>query len=324
MKAKANANPRFPYEDTLVESWNGNLGPHAEASNPVLTAADVTDAAADFVADPFIYSPDADDSFSDHHMFFEMQPGGGAAISHATSTDGYTWTYNQIVVDPAHHVAFPQVFRWDGSYYLLGQGDDTNKLWRTDSAGFPTSWTVVVSDLITERTYSSTDLALLRWDIDGDGNDEWVGLDNTGNTDLHVWYTDGTLENNTWTAHSGNPVVSSDQTQSRPAGRPIVRSNHIAMFYQDTVDEYGDKVRAWEIDTLTTSNFNQTEYSTSPILEETGSGWNSGRMHHYDPWWFDAEGRWVAAVDGASSGTGDWKIGIYDVPTISNNSAQTI
>lgn len=312
------AHPTFPYEETLVESWQ-SPEPHPDANNPVLSGADVSDISASWVADPFIYAPDANDDFTDYHMFFEVMPSndGDARIGHTTSTDGYSWTYDQIVLDPSWHVAYPYVFRLDDTYYMSPQGGDRIPLYEASATEFPTTWNLVTEQLVTGRSYSSTDTVFFRWDGDGDGEDEWWMADNTGNTDLYFYYNTGSLEDGDWVGHDNNPVVSGDQTQTRPCGRWIVRDTHIAAYYMDTVAEYGDKVRAWGIDTLTPSSFSQTEYSTSPILEETGSGWNSDRMHHYDPWWVDSEGRWVAAVDGYD-GT-DWYIGIYHVPTITNN-----
>lgn len=316
--------PSYPYQQTLVESWQ-TPEPHPDAVNPVLEAADVTDISASFVADPFIYAPDSEDSFTDYHMFFEIKPSDGsdAVMGHATSTDGFSWTYDQVVIDTTYHTAFPYVFRSDGTYYVIPAGGDKIPLWKASATDWPTTWTEVTDQLISGRSYTSTDTIVFRWDIDEDGDDEWVMLDNTGNTDLYIYYTEGDLETGSWTAHANNPVISGDQTQTRPCGRPIVRDSYVDVFYMDNVSEFGDKVRAWKIDTLTTSTFNQTEYSTSPILDENWDDWVGDGMHHYDPWWVESEGRWICSVDGKVGGNVG-PIGIAHVPTITNNTVTEI
>ncbi len=313
------AYPQFPYQETLVESYQ-NPEPHPSVSNPVLTASDVTDQSARFVADPFLYAPDSEDSFSDWQMFFEIARDDYGVIGHATSSDkGVTWNYNQTVIDSGWHLAFPLVWRWDGSYYMMPAGGDRIPLYKASESEFPTTWNLLTEQLIDDRsgyTGNSTDTTIFRWD------DTWWLFDNDNGTDLYIYYNDGDLETGSWSEHANNPVITGDETQTRPAGRPIVRDDHIVVYYQDTVSEYGDKVRAWSVDTLTTSSFSQSEFSTSPILEESGSGWNSDRMHHYDPWWVDGDGRWVATVDGYNGS--DWSIGVYHVPTVTDFTAKRV
>lgn len=71
-------------------------------SNPVLTAKNVTDVAADFVADPFMIKEN-----STWYMFFEVmnsrtQQGD---IGLAITNDGLKWVYKQIVLDEPFHLS---------------------------------------------------------------------------------------------------------------------------------------------------------------------------------------------------------------------------
>ncbi len=302
-------------QDSKQYSAYENVRPDPDVSNPVLTAGDVTDLAADYIADPFLYVPDSNDSFTDWHMFFEVYTSSNIPISYATSTDqGVTWSYEQVVLDPSDtDLSLPFVFRQNGSYYMLPNrvANDYQPLYKADS--FPTQWTEV-SQWLSGVSHKFKDHLLFRKD------DRWwylVGTDDgSSQGGVRAYYSDqgiDSIENiSSWNAHSQNPVVSGRTSAARGAGRGLIESDgRIIAWFQDCVDVYGDKVRGYEITTLTTTEYADTELSQSPILEGTGSGWNGERMHHYDPWHLDSEGYWRGAVDGDTSNLQEWSIGIY-------------
>src|SRR5579871_836262 len=83
--------------------------------NPVLSAANVTDVPARFVADPFMVKVD-----NLWHMFFEVlnnTPNLGE-IGHATSKDALNWQYQRIVLKEPFHLSYPYVFRWNDDFYM--------------------------------------------------------------------------------------------------------------------------------------------------------------------------------------------------------------
>jgi len=89
--------PVEPQNGSLVPDWTSveqdffDLVPGA--INPVLTASDVTDREATFVADPFLFHEG-----STWYMFFEVLSNLGEQIGLASSSDGLHWTYQQIVL----------------------------------------------------------------------------------------------------------------------------------------------------------------------------------------------------------------------------------
>lgn len=303
--------PSQPLQSTTYAPYE-NVQPDSAVTNPVLTASDVTDENASFVADPYLYVPDSNDNFSDWQMFFETARSNGAVIGHATSPDnGLTWNYNQTVINADSHLSMPHVFRSEGDYYLIAnrKQNDYLPLYRAET--WPTDWTEVNQWLSSGPSEFKDHL--LYWK---DAESRWYllnGTDDGGNNGgIRVYYSNQneSIENITWNAHPENPVVSGRPSAARAAGRGhILNDGEIVAFFQDTVAEYGDKARAFEITTLTTTSYADSEYSQSPILEESGAGWNSDRMHHYDPWWVESEDKWRAAVDGYD-GSG-WSIGIY-------------
>lgn len=288
--------------------------PMESVSNPVLTAADVTDYGnADFVADPFLFPSDA----GEWHLFFEVYNSDRtptAVIGHATSTDGgRSWEYDEVVLRDEIHLAFPYVFEWQGAFYMVPdrwnrQNPASVRLYRTEE--LPNGWRKVST--IVRPDHQLTDCVVFRW------NDRWwaiMGGESPGHG-LFVYYADDLLTAG-WTPHERNPVVSRRPSGSRPGGRPIVGEDGIVLFLQDLTAKYGEKVRTFEIERLSPTEYVDRERSDSLVLEASNRfvGWNSGRMHHIDPW-YTTEG-WLCAVDG-NIGFGDrvfghnhWSIGMY-------------
>ena len=105
---------------SLIPDWNNvtqdffDLVPGAK--NPVLTGADVTDRVANFVADPFIFHEG-----TSWYMFFEVESNPNTEeIGVATSSDGFNWTYQKIVLsDPSIILSYPYVFKFEGTYYMM-------------------------------------------------------------------------------------------------------------------------------------------------------------------------------------------------------------
>lgn len=268
---------------------------------------------ADFVADPFLYVSESEG----WNLFFEVfnadrQP--TATIGHATSDDGgRSWQYNRIVLRDEHHLAFPYVFEWGGDYYMVperwGRGTPAAvRLYRTER--LPGGWEPVSTLVRPDRQHA--DCIVFRW------NDRWWAIAGTGDEEhsLFAYHSDDLLADE-WTPHAQNPVVTGRSRGARPAGRPIVGEDGIVFFLQDCTDLYGQSVRAFEVEELSPDSYADRERPDSPILEGSGRrlGWNSGRMHHIDPW--QTEDGWLCPVDGnigfgqRAFGDYHWSIGMY-------------
>src|SRR5690242_2048118 len=83
------------------------LSPAPGISNPVLTAQDVTDVPAAFLADPFMLFANGD-----WYMFFEImhRERRVGEIGLATSRDGLRWEYRKVVLRETFHLSYPCVF----------------------------------------------------------------------------------------------------------------------------------------------------------------------------------------------------------------------
>jgi hypothetical protein len=272
--------------------------------NPVLTADDVTDRVAEYVADPFLFREN-----DIWYMFLEVQEiNGHGDIGLATSSDGLNWNYDRIVLDESFHVSYPFVFKSGKAYYMTLETYITNEVRLYKSSDFPYDWSYHAT-LISGRDFVDPSIFWYNglW---------WMFVGETTNQYCYLYYSADLTDN--WIEHPSSPVVYGDRSRARPAGRPIVFDGDRIIRYAQKCDVmYGEAVRAFEVTTLTTTNYSEFEAREDPILGKSGSGWNRDGMHNVDPWWIGD--RWLAAVDGIdrTGGGVTWFIGIYE--TLTNN-----
>jgi hypothetical protein len=269
-----------------------SLSPAQNVTNPVLTADDVTDVPATFVADPFIVQDN--DGF---HMFFEVLNASNnrGDIGYAFSDDGFNWLYQQIVLDEQFHLSYPYVFEWDGDYYMIPETGQTYSIRLYRATSFPSSWEFI-NTLIDGQPYF--DPSIFYYD------DTWWLFASRGNSTLHLFYSD-TLSGS-WQEHPSSPLITNNSNIARPGGRVIEYNNRLIRVAQDDYPSYGNQVRVFEILELTRTSYSEIEMSESPLMGSTGIGWNAGGMHHVDPIMLSAD-NWLAVVDG------------FGIPTFAND-----
>jgi hypothetical protein len=261
-----------------------DLRPSPQAQNPVLSARDVTDVHAQFVADPFMIK--VQDTW---HMFFEVmnfQTGKGD-IGLAASRDGLHWEYRQIVLSEPFHLSYPYVFCVGGEYFMIPESYEANsmRLYRADP--FPLKWSYVGTLL--EGRWVDTSIFFFegRW---------WI-FSNPAfpiNQILELFYADAVT--GPWHRHPMSPLISGNNRIARGGGRVIVLNNRPVRFTQDCFPFYGTSVRAFEVSLLTTSDYEESELPFSPLLMAGQERWRRDGMHHIDPHFVDGE--WLACVDG--------------------------
>jgi len=269
--------------------------------NPVLTASMVTDRQASFVADPFLFHDN-----NVWYMFFEvMSPAYGEEIGVATSGDGFHWAYQQIVLsNPQYRFSFPQVYKVNGNYYMVPDCDAHSVRLYT-ATNFPYQWSFV-STLVTDTARSNSGGGFADPSLFYFNGYWWMFVSDWTNSNCYLYYSQSLTSG--WTQHPKSPIVVNDVSRARPAGRTTVYNNGIILHFAQKCDiRYGESVRAFQIDTLTTTSFAEHEIPESPVLVPSGSGWNALRMHTLDPWW--TGNKWLASTDGDNNVA--WSIGIY-------------
>lgn len=251
--------------------------------NPVLTAADVTDIPANFVADPFMVKEGGV-----WYLFFEILNAntGQGDLGLATSSDGLKWTYKQ-VVDEAFHLSYPQVFKWEGQYYMIPESYNDRSVRLYKATTFPTKW-ALVKKLIDGPQF--VDSSVLRY------NDRWWLFSSTlSNDNLLLYHSESLM--GPYVKHTQNPILSGRGDVQRPGGRVIMHKGKPLRFAQDDGVQYGSKVFAFEILELTPTTYRERQVGDGPLFKATGSGWNADGMHHVDAH-DQGPNDWIAVVDG--------------------------
>ena len=268
-----------------------NLRPAPEVNNPVLTAKDVTDVSASFVADPFMVNEKGT-----WYMFFEVLNArdNQGDIGLAVSSDGFNWGYRQIVLDEPYHLSYPYVFKWKDDYYMIPESREAYAVKLYRAANFPTKWSFVANLLSGNYVDSSI------FYYDG----QWWMFTSDRNDVLHLFSANDLMGH--WIEHPKSPIILMDGNIARPGGRVLLFHNKIFRFTQDCDPTYGYMVRAFEITELTPESYREKEVPGNPVLKPTRNGWNAERMHHIDPHNI-AENHWLACVDGVAR---YWKFGI--------------
>ena len=253
--------------------------------NPVLTAKDITDVSAKFVADPFMVK-----ECVTWYMFFEVYNGktNHGDIGYATSEDGYKWKYNKIILDEGFHLSYPYVFKWQDQYYMIPESFDANSVRLYKAVDFPTQW-IFIKTLLEGEPY--VDPSIFRH------NDKWWLFTATPSCDtLKLYYAD--ILEGPWKEHPKSPVVKGDADIARPGGRVLIFDNRIIRYTQDAYPTYGNQVWAYEITELTTASYKERSASELPIVKLTGgTAWNGQGMHQVDPHRIGVN-KWIACVDG--------------------------
>ena len=273
------------YTDWSIRIYFGaspfDIGP--SDLSPAITAADVSDIAADFVADPFLFKEG--DTW---HLFFEVLNSSTMQgdIAVATSKDLLRWDYKQVVLDEQFHLSFPLVFRSDGEIFMIPETTEANGVRLYRATKFPSQWEFV-STLMSG--YHADPVVF-------EHEDSWWLFTSASPTNnvLRLYRADSLR--GTWSEHPKSPIIYKDAARARPAGRVLKSGERLFRFAQDDLAHYGTRVRAFEILRLSKTDYAETELDWS-TLRGSGAGWNAGGMHHVDLHPLK-DGSWAASVDG--------------------------
>jgi hypothetical protein len=262
------------------------LAPAPGTTNPVLSARDVTDVPARFVADPFMIRVDGL-----WHMFFEVMNNANnlGEIGLAVSNDALTWQYRQIVLREPFHLSYPHVFRWDGHFYMVAETLGANAVRLYRATNFPEEWTAVKDILPGAQADPSIFFFDQKW---------WLFTCPTPyqHDSLRLYSAADPLS--PWTEHPSNPIITGNKSIARPGGRVQILDGTPVRFTQDCFPIYGKQVRAFAITELTETTYKEHELPESPVLTPVGGdAWNSSGMHHIDAHQLGPN-NWIACVDG--------------------------
>ena len=261
------------------------LKPDPEVVNPILTAEDITDVNAEFVADPFLIHRDGT-----WHMFFEVIPARcrHGVIGHAISDDSRAWRYQRIVLVERFHLSYPHVFSHNGQVFMTPETHDLGSVALYVADPFPTRWRRVAEPVAGCHVDPTPFEHAGRW---------WMFalLPLNSSNPLRLYHSDCLA--GPWREHRCSPIVVGDPRRARPAGRVVRWGGQLFRVAQDGVPDYGTAVRAFQITELTPDRYAERPASPELILSAGEQRWNSGRVHHVDAH-AAQDGSWFAYVDG--------------------------
>lgn len=275
-----------------------DLAPSKTIQNPVFTIADVTrfsDDVRGMVAvhlfDPFVIQQG-----TSYYMFFELcgftDFKYGCDIAYASSDDGLNWSYEGIVLDEPFKLSYPNVFSYNGQYYMIPESNQDASVRLYEAVQFPNQWKLV-KKLLTGHAYQDPTIFRYqhRW---------WILATPGGNADLSLYVADSLT--GPWREHPQSPIVEKNGHSARPAGRVVVTGDRIIRFAQDCDPDYGIRVFAFQITKLSPEEYKEVPVKTEPVISPSGKGWNADRMHHVDAHLLPDGKTWRAYVDG-----GHWR-----------------
>jgi hypothetical protein len=252
--------------------------------NPILTAKDVTDVDAKFVADPFIVKTD-----SLYYMFFEVlnKKNNQGDIGYAESINGFQWKYEHIILDEPFHLSFPYIFKWENDYYIMPESGQDLSVRLYQATDFPKKWEYK-GNLI--KGYHFADPQIIRYN-----NLWWLFVCTRENDNLNVYYSQNLM--GPWKQHPESPVIKNNQHIARGGGRILEYNHRLFRYTQDCFPTYGIQVFAFEITKLDTTSYEEKIVDNKSIIKASGSGWNKYGMHTVDPIQI-GNGKWLSTVDG--------------------------
>jgi hypothetical protein len=278
-------NPVEFFPDWAIVPWGPfKLIDPPEITNPVLTAEDVTDRDAAYVADPFLFHENGL-----WYMLLEVYdlPAQKGEIGVASSSDGFHWKYERIVLDETFHLSYPYVFKVGSTYYMIPETFQLSEVRIYKAINFPYEWTYLTT-IITGRQF--VDPSVIYYE-----GRYWLFVSEPENKTLYLYSSDLLTEN--WVEHPQSPVIQDNTHQGRPGGRSFIyNGDQIIRISQNWGG--GLKVRAFKVDILNTSQYAEHELPESPLLESgpEPKDWYAGGIHHLDPWW--TGDYWLVAFDG--------------------------
>ena len=261
------------------------LRPAGGVVNPVLTAGDVTDIKAEYVADPFMIKKD-----SCWYMFFEALNAltNKGVISLAESRDGLLWDYRQVVLQEPFHLSYPLVFLDEGQYYMIPECAESGELRLYRASDFPYEWDFVKT--LMEGEFG--DHALFK-----DDETWWIiaNVSSKKHNETRLFFADSLR--GPYSEHPSSPIVRGNASRARPGGRIPLINGVRYWLAQDCKTSYGKKLNAFQITTLNRVDYAEKLHSIKPVLAGGEFRWARRGMHHIDAHLLEG-GRWIACVDG--------------------------
>ena len=232
----------------------------------VLSAKDVTDVNARFVADPFIIKKN-----SKWYMFFEIYDENKqkGVIGFATSQDGIKWDYKNVILEENYHLSYPYIFEYNNEIYMIPEIAHSGKVRLYKFTEFPQKLEYL-KDII-DGSYWDCSLV--------DYNNKYYLFAHKQNN-LYLYYSESLFGD--WKSHPNNPIVKDNEKISRPAGRIIKENNDLIRFSQDKSEYYGKCINKIKITMISETEYKEEDQGVVLKGSNIIGSFNKDGMHNID------------------------------------------
>ncbi len=203
-----------------------------------------------FWADPFPVQQDGR-----YYVFLEeyRYAEGKGVISILELDDQGRWSQPTAILETEHHLSYPFVFEWQGSFYMVPESAESRRVTLYRCRSFPYEWEPEADILSDIRAVDSTlHVVEGRWWLFANVAVEGARFDD----ELHLFFAE--RPTGPWTPHPQNPVKS-DARSARPAGRLFEYQGELYRPAQDCSRIPGYAISLNRIERLTTTEFVECE-----------------------------------------------------------------
>ena len=235
------------------------------------------------LADPFLINDSGR-----YYIFYEISNlnTGQGDIALAESMDlGKTWNHVKTVVDEPFHLSFPCVFKAGSDYYLVPESAADSSVRLYKATRFPYDWKFQKKIIFGKYV----DNSLFYY------HHQWWMFSSLEDGSLHLFYS-STIEGK-WNAHPQNPLIKNDYSKYRAGGKVLTLESKMYRIVQCDTPYYGHYLRAFQINKLSNTEYEEAEIKNSPILVPSGNSWRRTGMHQLDGFKLE-NNRWLFCADG--------------------------
>ena len=203
-----------------------------------------------------------------------------------------------LALEEASHISYPQVFEWEGAWYMTVESSHARRvsLYRADR--FPLEWSRI-ADLVTGRACTDPTLCFHddRWylfaTVSENGNSAW--------DELFLFVSDSLF--GPFHPHPANPIVS-DVRHARCAGRLFRHGDRLIRPAQDCASHYGSAIVFNEVLELTPARYGERVLARlapdwSPTLVACHTYSAAGGLEVLDARGYPSSGRLLPHISGA-------------------------
>ena len=165
----------------------------------------------------------------------------------------------RVIIEEPFHLSFPNVFNYNGKYYLVPESSEANCIRLYESIGFPYEWKYCGNlidgiDAVDTVFVEENGTWFMLTSEPGGG-----GGDNRGT--VSIYYSDSPVSLGGWHAHPLNPVVN-NYKNGRNGGAIIHYANQRIRPAQNSPRFYGESVALMAIDIINTNGYKESPYMT--------------------------------------------------------------